>query len=155
MTEFTIDIPQSRAVLDALARAPQIAQDAQQAVMEPLGESYLVALKRETPKGRGEERGVRLSESYQVSEIYNPAGSLYRITNVSPKLQFVIKGRGPVVAKKARALRFVIDGKIIFRKRVGATKPNNFPSRVEAEMRPQIDDASRQIAARIAEGLTP
>lgn len=33
--------------------------------------------------------------------------------------QYVIEGRGPVEARKAKALRFEVDGKVIFRKRVG------------------------------------
>lgn len=43
---------------------------------------------------------------------------------VIPYARYALEGRGPVVAKRAKALRFVIDGKVMFRKRVGPAPPH-------------------------------
>lgn len=139
-----------------LGRVQTRAAAAQRAVIQPLGTAYLEALQAETPKGRGEARGrQRLSASYEVQEHYDTSGAAYRIRNTAPQLRYVIRGRGPVVATRARALRFVIDGQVFFRKRVGPATPNDFPARVKAKMQSKIEAAKRQSAeviVRVWEG---
>lgn len=64
--------------------------------------------------------------------------------------QWVAFGRGPVVAKRARALRFEIDGVIFFRKRVGPAPAQHFHTRGLAQAIPAIEAEYRAAAARIA-----
>lgn len=51
---------------------------------------------------------------------------------------FVEYGRGPIVATHAKTLRFVIGGKVIFRKRVG-------PARARPYMRPALEGSRAAI----------
>lgn len=148
MTDLRIDIPNIDGVIAALQAIPQAAEEAQRFVLQPLGDAYLAALLAETPRGQGENRGQRLAESYEVDQSYSPTSSQYRIRNQAPQLQYVIKGRGPIVAR-GRALRFTIGGRVFFRKRVGPVEPNNFPIRVQRVMQPQVDGAAQQIATYI------
>ena len=62
---------------------------------------------------------------------------------------WVREGRGPVVAKKAKALRFEIDGVVIFRKRVGPAKANPYHKRVLKANRNKIQDIIRQMGDRV------
>lgn len=76
-------------------------------------------------------------------------------TNV-PYARIVHEGRGPVHAKRARYLRFVIDGVVYFRKSVGPAKANPFLRKAFDESRSTIDAAlratRRRVAARLSEG---
>lgn len=69
---------------------------------------------------------------------------------LAPYAKWVEFGRGPVVAKRAKALRFEIDGVIFFRKRVGPAKAQHFTSRGLARAMPRIEAEYRAAAARIA-----
>jgi len=150
VTDLRIDIPALAGVQAALQRLPALAAEAQAYVIRPLGQAYRQALIDATPVGRGEAGpGRRLSESYDLGESYTSTDAHVRITNTAPQLEYVIKGRDPVGVVRARALRFVIDGRVIFRRRVGAAKANNFPPLVIAAMQPQVDAAGPAIAAYI------
>lgn len=148
MTDLRIDIPKIDGVIDALRAIPTLAEEGQRFVIQPLGDAYLQALVAETPRGQGENRGQRLAESYEVDQSYSTSASQYRIRNHAPQLDYVIKGRGPIVAR-GRALRFMIGGRVFFRKRVGPVEPNNFPIRVQRVMQPHVDGAGHQIAEYI------
>ena len=62
-------------------------------------------------------------------------------------------GRGPVVAKRAKALHFFIDGQEFFRKRVGPAKGTKFADRglaaAEAEIVARHQRAADQVAVRL------
>ena len=133
----------------ALQRMRNEATDAQQTVIRPLGVAYRDALITATPRGRGEERGKRLYESYDTDETSSGNRVTYTITNKAPQLTYVLRGRGPVVAKRARALRFVIDGRVFFRRRVGPAAANNFPPKARAAMQGEINAAPAQMARAI------
>lgn len=149
MIELTTTTTGVDQALAGLQRVQAAAPQAQQAVIQPLGEQYLSALIDETPIGRGSGRGrTRLIASYAVQERYG-ATSEYRITNTAPWLGWVIRGRGPVGVVRAKALRFEIDGQVFFRKRVGAAAPNNFPARVRAKMQGKIGAAMAQLPGMI------
>jgi hypothetical protein len=121
---------------------------AQQAVIRPLGERYLATLQAETPLGQGERPG-RLRSGYRTREHYSDTSGEYQITNETPHLGVVLRGRGPIVAERGRALRFVIRGVVLFRKRVGPAAPNPFPSRARQAMQPAIDRAPAALAAAL------
>lgn len=63
--------------------------------------------------------------------------------------RWVAYGRGPVVAKRAKALRFEIDGVILFRKRVGPAPAQHFHTRGLSQAMPAIEAEFRAAAARI------
>jgi hypothetical protein len=113
------------------------------------GERYLKALKDATPRGRGVQKGKRLVDSYDVDAGSTATEAHYRIVNAASYLGYVLKGRGPVVAKRAWALRFVIDGQVYFRKRVGPAAANPFDTRVKAQMRGDVEGLPERIAGRV------
>lgn len=122
---------------------PQRAEAALGPIVQRVGTSYLQAFKDATPRGKGEQRGTRLVDSYQTTA----SGLTYRITNRAPQLRYVLRGRPAVVATRARALRFVIGGVVFFRRRVKAAPANNFPPVVRRQMAGEIRQA-RTDAAR-------
>lgn len=119
--------------IDAL---PTAAARAQATTVHRLGARYLSVLQAETPVRSG-----KLRAAYQVAERSTNLEAEYRITNETEYLKWVVKGRGPVVAKRAKALRFVIGGKVLFRRRVGPAKANPFPTRAATAMRAIITQA--------------
>lgn len=150
MTVFTTDLtlaPALRRLAAWEAQAPR----ALAGVVTRLGDAYLGALKDATPRGRGESTGrKRLVDSYTTER--GDGGLTYRITNRAPQLRYVRRGRGPVTAIGARALRFVIDGRVFYRRRVKAAKANDFPATVRRQMQPQIraaQQAAQALGARL------
>lgn len=143
--------------LQRLRRIDQVVSRAQMAELRPLGQRYIDVLKAETPEGKGEQPG-RLRAGYRLVERYGPTSATLQITNAVPHLRWAWKGRGPVVAKRGKVLRFVINGQVFFRRRVGPSKPNAFPERAKAQMRPQIVAAAQALAQTIVrayQGGTP
>lgn len=67
--------------------------------------------------------------------------------------QWVDRGRGPVVAKRAKFLHFFIDGQEFFRKRVGPAKAQHFTDRglqaAEALIIAEHQRAADRIAGRL------
>lgn len=55
--------------------------------------------------------------------------AVIEISNKAPYATYVIHGRGPVVAKRAKALRFWAGGAWRFRRSVGPAKANDYMSR--------------------------
>jgi len=51
------------------------------------------------------------------------------VGSAAPYTKYVVRGRGPVVARPGKVLRFTIGGTVLFRKRVGPAKANNFIDR--------------------------
>lgn len=140
---YTVHIIGGDRVVTSL-RNIQDATEPQRAVVKRLGDKYIAVLKEETPKGRGEQPGA-LRAGYEDEQDYGVTRASYRIRNRVAYLRWVLKGRGRVVAKKGRALRFVIDGKVFFRRSVGPAKANNFPSRAKQRMQGDIAEARREL----------
>lgn len=117
-----------------------------------IGEAYLDALKFQTPRGES-EGGQKLIDSYEVTETAEGLGASYRIVNRSPKLRWVRRGRGPVVATRARALRFTVRGVVVFRKRVKAAAANDYPVRVLRLMEPVKRGMVAQLRGEVVRAL--
>jgi hypothetical protein len=150
MTELTTTITGADQVAAHLARLPQIAAEAQHVVIKVLGDRYVLALKAETPVGASVAPGAeKIINSYQVEESYGMAGASYRARNRAPQLHYVIKGRGKVYAISAKALRFVINDVVFFRRSVGPAAPNDFPARVADKMRGEVAAAKAQLPGLI------
>jgi hypothetical protein len=148
MTKLTTTTTGAEATAAHLARLPQIAAEAQHVVIGRLGNRYLLALREATPVGKGERPGG-LRAAYTAEESYGAGGATYRIRNASPVLRYVIHGRGPVRAIRAKALRFVIGGVVFFRRSVGPVAPNDFPARVAAAMQGEIAAARAELPGLI------
>jgi hypothetical protein len=73
-------------------------------------------------------------------------------TNV-PYARFHEEGRGPIVARPGRVLRFTINGKVLFRKRVGPAKGRRFFKGSLDWLRPQVARHARVMKQRIVNRL--
>lgn len=149
MSDYEIRVSGDDTVTARLARLAAAATEAQRAVIRPLGTDYLSALMDEAPVGKGPAEGRRrLHQAFRVQERYG-ATSSYRISNDSPHLRYVLRGRGPIVAKPGKMLRFEILGQVYFRKRVGPAAANNFPPRARRRVAADIAAAPRRIVEHI------
>jgi hypothetical protein len=70
-----------------------------------------------------------------------------------PSARWLEEGRGPVRAKNARALRFSIGGRTLFRVSVGPAAPRPFISRAFRELRGRFQSEFRIGRARIVARL--
>lgn len=148
MTRISITSDLNRAIR-AVGAAPQAVGRIQSEALHRFGEAYKAELVRETPRGQGEASGrKRLYENYEVTETASSTSAEYRIRNRAFFLKWVLRGR-PAVVAKGRALRFVIRGVVIFRKRVKAAPANNYPARVKATMRGR----RRELLLDVARGV--
>ena len=134
---------------ERLQRAAPVIRDG----VRRIGEAYLEALKFQTPRGEGNQGGQKLIDSYEVTETAEGLGASYRIVNRSRKLTWVRRGRGPVVATRAKALRFMVRGVVVFRKRVGAAKANDYPVRVLRLMEPVRRGMVAQLRGEVVRAL--
>lgn len=132
--------------LDTLAEA---FPDAARGVLVPLGERYKAALIAETPVGQGPASGPRMRERYLTQEFYSATVASYRITNDTPYLGYVLKGRPAIVAAPGKVLRFQIGSQVFYRKRVKAARANPFPGRA----RQRMDGELRQLGPLMAASL--
>lgn len=103
-------------------------------VLAPLGARYEAALIDAGPVGKGPTSGPRLHQRYERTVEIRAGTVRVRITNRAPYLGWVLRGRGPIVARPGKMLRFEILGTIFFRKRVGPAKANDFPRAARAQM---------------------
>lgn len=138
MTHFIVSFKGAETVAAHLARIPAIALQAQIQEVRALGDGYVTALKDATPLGKGENPG-QLRAGYSTDVQASSNGVSYRITNTTPHLRYVLNGRGAVYALHGKALRFVIGGRVFFRRSVGPAAANDFPSRVRTSQQRQID----------------
>jgi hypothetical protein len=148
---FDITIAGVQETIARLHALPAAAEAAQRAVIKRLGDRYLAVLKADSPIGRGEQPGGLL-RAYKTEESYTPTAARYRITNDYPALKWVLGGRGPVEASRAKALRFVISGQVFYRRRVGPAAANRFDERARARMAGEVANAANEIRARIVRG---
>jgi hypothetical protein len=148
VTDF-IDIQESGAdaVIQGLTKALN-ATASIRSVMQPLGQQWVTTFQAETPLGRGPNPG-KTRAAYHLQEHYSATAASLHLTNTVPWMQYLLDGRGPVSAKNARFLRFVIDGTTYFRKRVGPAKANDIIGRVEQKMQSAIDDAPAKVVEAI------
>lgn len=149
---LTVDTTALSRFASRLQGFPARAGATMRGIVQPLGGTYLATLQAETPRGQGEANGRnRLVSNYTTDQGYTPALASYRIRNQASYLRYVIRGR-PAVVAHGRALRFVIGGRVIFRKRVGPAAANNFPARAKLKMQARIERAKADLksAVRVA-----
>jgi TRAP-type mannitol/chloroaromatic compound transport system substrate-binding protein len=85
----------------------------------------------------------RLKRSIQVRRLRD---AHYMVGSDLDYAEWVEKGRGPVVAKNADALKFTIDGQTVFRQRVGPAAPRPF-------MRPALQLESEDLPDHIKDEI--
>lgn len=138
--------------LDDVLRAldqMQDATDAQRTVLTDYSAEAIRSYQTRTPVGRGAQPG-QLKAGYAVTaQRAGPTSAMSRIENRLPYLRYVLEGRGPVVAIRAKALRFVIDGQVFFRKAVGPAAANPFNEPAERAIEAQAERYLDQLATLI------
>lgn len=147
-----ITITGADTVISTLQRGTQRAGEAQRTEVRRVGGAYLTALRTLTPVGKGERPG-RLRKAYQTQAQATSTSASFRITNTTPYIRFVTEGRGPVEAKPGKMLRFVINGRVFFRKRVGPAKANPFDEKAAQQMESDLNGLAESVARRIAGAL--
>lgn len=151
---LTVQVKGVDETITRLRRAEAAGHASQREGVRALGEKHVKLLRDATPIGQGEDRGKRLRDSYDLTFAEGGATVGYRITNDTPYLRYVLKGRGPVVAKK-RALRFVIGGKVFYRKRVGPARANRFDQPVRAQIQRDARALGLSIKTRVIAAAKP
>ena len=76
-----------------------------------------------------------------------------RVRFGAPYARIVNDGRGPVVAQRAKALRFEIDGEVLFRKRVGPAAGVHYLEKGQADAAPKVQAELEATTKRIAANL--
>lgn len=129
------------------ARATAEVTRARREEMREMGRRVVKALQDEAPVRTGRLRkgiGFKTYESGRELEI--------RVTSEAPYTEYVIRGRGPVEAKHAKALRFEPGppgSGFIFRRRVGPAKANPFQARAMSKIEREPSYTARQISRRV------
>ena len=85
-------------------------------------------------------KGSNLAKSAKVSTRVSGSAIQSIVEWTAKYARWVNDGRGPVVAIRARALRFVIDGQVFFRRSVGPSRPVRYAERGLAAAKPAIRD---------------
>lgn len=99
---------------DLLALLDDIVVGLPNAVDEALAQCGQIVATEEAKRTKGE-----LSKSFYT---YNDGNGTQIVDSSKDYAQYLEYGRGPITAIKAKALRFVINGEVIFRKSVGPMK---------------------------------
>ena len=127
-----IKVSGQRDLQGRFARATTETRMAKREQMRKLGRRTVEVLQENAPVRMGRLRkGIR----YHTKEQGNTTE--LRVTSEAPYTVLVIRGRGPVEAKRAKALRFEPGppgSGFIFRKRVGPAKANPFQARAFAAL---------------------
>ena len=144
---LSIRIEGNRDAQGRFARSIAAVPRARREELRELGRRVVLALQKEAPVRTGRLRkGItfKTRDSGWESEV--------RVTSEAPYTVYVIRGRGPVVAKRAKALRFEpgpLGSGFIFRKRVRAAKANPFHRRAFDSLGDETTMAARRVARRV------
>jgi Bacteriophage HK97-gp10, putative tail-component len=103
---------------ELLALLDDIENHLPNAVEDALQECGQIVALEESKRTKGQ-----LSKSFYT---YKDGNGTQIVDNSKDYAQYLEYGRGPVTAIKAKALRFVINGEVIFRKSVGPMKAQPF-----------------------------
>lgn len=102
-------------------------------------------------------RGQRVAQSRSKGSVSRSVGVRqtpggYELSARAPHAGFVEHGRGPVEAPPGKVLRFEVNGRVLFRKRVGPARARPFMAPAARAMStPRFVEMS---LARLARGLT-
>lgn len=146
-TLVKVEVIGARDLLGRFQRVTQAVATSQRDEMRTLGQKTVTALREEAPVRTGR---LRAGITYQTRQAVTTTElSVY---SAAPYTRLVIRGRGPVVARRARALRFEPGppgSGFIFRHRVGPAKPNPFQARALGRLGGEPYDTARRMAVTI------
>lgn len=136
----------ARAADDVLRRSGMLLEQG----VQSFGKRYRDAMVAATPRGKGETAGRRrLHEAYDVEEHYSESAAFYGFTNEEFYLKWVLGGRPAIEAKPGRMLRFTIEGRVLYRKRVGPASANPFDKGVIDSFQDEGAQLGEQISGQI------
>lgn len=142
-----VEITGHRDAAGRFARATDELVLAQREAMRELGRKEVNALRAEAPFRTG-----RLRAGIRYRTVQGTDETKLTVTSAAPYTKWVIYGRGPVVAKRAKALRFEPGppgSGFIFRRRVGPSKPNPFHRRAQARLGMEPAQTANRIARMV------
>lgn len=147
---FDIDVSQINRLGDRLAGvAPTIIRD-----------EYTTGMNRSTLRvqkaatDRIKHKSGKLGRSWTRQVRVSANTLLGIVTNTAKHARWVEYGRGPVVARRAKVLRFEIDGQVLFRKSVGPAPAQYFLRNGLSDAEPAIAGEFRASAARIVQRVS-
>lgn len=153
LASFTVDTKPLLDMARQFENGATIAQEELRVAMEAGTKDLYGDVKDVTPRCRT----GKLQESLQEKVVQSGkdiAGEVKSLGSIAPYNHLVQDGRGPVVAKKGKALRIVFcDGTVIYRKRVGPAKGNDFMRKGLQKAQPGIITRFEQAEARIVRRL--
>lgn len=150
MSDFTFEFYDAFEFAELVAAAPQIVEAEITTATDRVAIYGMGVSIRATPWKSGHLR----RNHAQIPTSYSAGYARGGWGNAVPYAEYVEEGRGPVVAKNAKALAFTVGkGGLIFRKRVKAAKAQPFmePGREAAESR--MDAEFSGAITRIVEAL--
>jgi hypothetical protein len=115
--------------------------DTRELLLHVAREETPIAAREHTPPG--EDPG-NLRQRWVVRLQQRGHDGSLELQNTARYYKWIVGGRGPIVAKRRRYLRFFVRGRWLFRRRVGATRPNPFDQRIVARVRGQIREPLRR-----------
>jgi hypothetical protein len=146
--QYTIRVTGLNEAIAGFRRMQSATPEAQRAEVRRLGDKHLAMLKAAAPLGKGENPGA-LRAGFELTFQDSGTAIGYRISNKVAHLKYILRGRPAVHAKKGKALRFVIAGRVFYRKSVGPAAPNRFDQPVRQQMQPEIHGAGLRIRTRV------
>ena len=150
---FTIDTRQIMDLSRTLQDGPAIVQREMLWGMEGSVTELYGAVRDLTPRGQTGKLQASLQREITQSG-KSITGTVKSLGSIAPHNRWVHDGRGPVVAKRAKALRITLPGgAVIFRKRVGPAKANPFMQKGLDRARPgllrRFDDVTERIVYQL------
>lgn len=127
---------------------------------------YLEELRVRTPESQGgEEPGGRLRSGWRVRRVIAGSRAARGIYNTEGYLRFVLRGRGPIdqiasgrtypdpeTGRRRGALRFWVDGREVYRWRVGPSAANPFHLEAIRAARARVRKEMREAGIAIIRG---
>lgn len=115
-----------------------------------LGTEMTRLAKEESPRGQRRGPPPHFADSWRTQLEEHEAGADVVLVNTAPHASVVIwpTRPHPIVARRARVLRFEVGGEVIFRKRVmhPGTRGNDVPGRVLRGLHGRIEREGQQVA---------
>ncbi len=145
MSDIRVEFQHYDQFAERLRQAPEIVREEMGRGVERAAQAGEGQAKRLAPVKTG---NLRRSITHTKASFAGGSVSASYGTNV-PYARWVEEGRGPVVARNARVLRFTIGGKVFFRKRVGPARGKRFMKGSRDWLEPQLHAEFRAVVQRI------
>jgi hypothetical protein len=146
---YAVDTSEIMHFAEQFANGPKIVQEEMLSAMGVAVTDLYGDVKDVTPRCRTGNLQASLQKQIQQGGS-SITGIVETLSSVAPYNKYVLNGRGPVVAGPGKMLRLVLcDGTVLFRKRVGPAKANDFLGKGFAKASPGISKRFDQAADKI------